>query len=192
VAESDDIDDGEDDPGYPAVVAIDPGGSTGWAILQVHPDCLTNPAQYRILDNIFFKAWGEYNGAEIDMSLQVADLMAEWEGAAFLIEDFILREFSMDRALLSPVRITSHLEWHCTTAYSPPRPVFKQNSELMLSSVTDERLKRWGLYDRHSGDHAREATKHAIIFLRRAMMDPSLRADAWPHIYGEEDHAHAI
>ena len=191
MAEADDLEDGEDDPGFPAVLSIDPGGTSGYSIIQVHPQSLTN-MKYPILDNIVFRTEGEFEGREINQSLQIAELMDSWEGAAFLIEDFILREFSMDRALLSPVRITSHLEWHCATAYAPERPVFKQNSQLMLTSVTDERLRRWGLYNRHSGIHAREATKHGIIFLRRALVDAKLRADAWPHIYGTEDHAHAV
>jgi hypothetical protein len=186
--------DGEDVPTLPAVVSFDPGGTTGWAIIQVHPECLIS-TNYPILENILYRAEGQFEMmSEVDQSKAAAELLDQWEGAAFLIEDFILREFSMDRALLSPVRITSHLEWHCYTNYEPRRPVFKQQSQMMLSTVTDDRMRRWGLYNRRSGVHAREATKHAIVFLRRALQSPALRAAAWPHIYGSEgaDHARAV
>lgn len=183
----------EDDPGSATVIAIDPGVSTGWAIIQVHPDSLTDP-EAPILGNVEYRAEGDIRGKlEIHQSLEIGELIDAWEGAAFLVEDFILREFSMARELLAPVRIKEHLTMYCQVMYEPtPRPMFLQQPSAAMSAVTDDRLRRWGLYNSHSGPHARDATRHAVHFLRRCKEDPILRSTAWPHIYGEADHVRRI
>ena len=65
--------------------------------------------------------------------------------------------------------------------------IFLQNRSPVKTTCTDERLKRWNLYDRSSGPHARDATRHAFYFLRDCrgsnMEAKQKRHLAWPHLY---------
>jgi hypothetical protein len=170
---------------YPAVLAIDPGGTTGWCVMMVHTDALMLD-DVSILDNILYWEQGQFEGNEIQQAQEVMELMDLWDGAAILIEDFILRQFSMGRELLSPVRITAMLEMWATIGYTEPRMVFKQQSELAKSAITDKRLRAWKLY-RPGQEHARDAQRHALTLFRRAKASPALRAKAWPLLYGKAD-----
>ena len=85
---------------------------------------------------------------------------------SLVIEDFILREHSMDRNLLSPVRLTSRLELavHLSPHLKPC--LSYQSPSDAKNVVTDDRLKRWDLYKAGSR-HARDALRHAILHLRK-------------------------
>lgn len=169
----------------PTVVAIDPGGTTGWAVLQVHSQSLID-GDVPILANVEHFASGQFTGSELDQAIEVVDLFEQWPGSALLIEDFILRVSSADRSLLSPVRITAHIEALVQAPRLreglPDLPIFKQTPEMAMSTATDERLKRWGLY-RPGEQHARDATRHAITFIRKMKGQANVRARAWPNIY---------
>lgn len=85
---------------------------------------------------------------------------------SLVAEDFILREKTKARNLLSPVRLTRGLEalvWH--------EPELNPLLSLERSSdskgvVTDERLKRWGFWQRGQR-HARDAIRVLILHLRK-------------------------
>ena len=52
------------------------------------------------------------------------------------------------------------------------------------NTATDDRLKAWDLYQREGGmEHARDADRHAITFLRRASGSKQLRANSWPLMF---------
>lgn len=162
----------------PVVIAIDPGGTTGWAILQVHPESLFDP-EVRILDNVDWWKSGQFTGSEDQQAKDICDLFFSWPGAAMVVEDFILRKMSKDRELLSPVRITAKVEhslWLRKSSY------FLQAPSEAKTTATDERLKSWGLH-RPGEEHARDATRHAITFMRKAKERTRLRMYAWQHLY---------
>jgi hypothetical protein len=89
-------------------IAYDPGGTTGWALLCLHPEAL-NPG-YRILDNVVFWTCGQFVGSDVKQGRDMALLAAAWPTAHLVVEDFILRTFRMDRVLLAPVRVTASFE----------------------------------------------------------------------------------
>lgn len=102
-----------------------------------------------------------------------------------VIESFILRQFSKDPNLLSPVRITASI---AQDLWMHRRYYFTQSPAEAKTTATDERLKNWELYDSHGGmNHARDADRHAITFLRKACQASKvareLREQAWPHLY---------
>lgn len=89
-----------------------------------------------------------------------------------VIEDFIVRIRTQDRSLLSPVRITAmlyyalnHHEPHMLVPDELSVSVHMQQPGIM-STVSDEQLERLGVYWRGQ-EHARAATKHLVVFLRR-------------------------
>lgn len=167
--------------GFPTVIAFDPGGTTGWSAISVHPDSLVDP-DVPILDNIIHWDQGQIEGDEytqVDIILEMLDL---WDGAAAVMEDFQLRTISAE---LSPERIKTIAGWALSRLFDPTRSLFLQMPS-MKETASDDRLKRWDLY-RPGEQHARDATRHAIVFLRRAKASGQIREAAFPHLFGEVD-----
>lgn len=182
------------------VIAVDPGGTTGWSLVSVVPEVLIEPDAF-ILDNILSHQHGQVDcgvhRGNLDTSLHtgisthgefsgVYDLnkfIRSWPTAAVVIEDFNLRQYRMDRDLLSPVRVTAALG-HCL--WLTGRDYHVQSPADAKRTCTDDRLKEWKLYDSAGGmQHARDADRHAILFLRKAKQSPKFRALAWPHLFAD-------
>lgn len=174
---------------WATVIAIDPGGTTGWSVMCVYTDALSD-ADVSILKSIAHRAHGQVGGDEDEQARILIELIAAWPGCAVVVEDFVLRKYLKGRELLSPVRITAKVEYAVKRGLedvqTEPR-LWIQSSSLAKSTATDDRLRQWGLYQREGGlEHARDADRHAITFLRRASERTSIRAKAWPHIYAED------
>ena len=194
-------------PQFATVIALDPGETTGWSLWNIYPEALDDPKE-KILNNIHTWTHGQVdcieqfeaissdppemliNGADPIVQVKEAEaigvaelvgLLRSWEGAAVVIESFILMQQRMDDALLSPVRITAALsQW----LWQQRRTYYLQQPSYAKTTVTDARLKEWGIYQRSGGmKHARDADRHAITFLRRCKADPMFRARAFPHLY---------
>lgn len=182
------------------VIALDPGGTTGWSLMSVHPESLVE-AKADFLDNIFTHQHGEvdcgvhrgnlhsslHTGISTDGEFggvyDLAHFIESWPVAAIVVEDFTLRQMRMDRDLLSPVRITAALGYNI---WISGRDYHVQTAADAKRTCTDDRLKIWGCYDSAGSlRHARDADRHAILFLRKAKSSASFRAKAWPHLYGE-------
>lgn len=182
------------------VIALDPGGTTGWSLISVHPESLTEP-NADFLDNIFHHQHGEVDCGSRRGNLQsslhegistdgefsgVYDLtkfIESWPVAAIVIEDFTLRQMRKDRDLLSPVRITAAIGYNM---WAMGRDYHVQSAGDAKNVCSDVRLKEWKMYDTSGGlRHARDADRHALLFLMKAKMNPKFRAKAWPHLYGE-------
>lgn len=165
--------------GYPTVVAFDPGGITGWAVMTVHPDALTDP-DVPILDNVLHWEQGQVEGAEHDQVDAILEMLDLWDGAAVVMEDFNLRTLAAE---LSPVRIANTVEWALSRLFEPERDMFRQMPSMAMTTATDVRLQRWGFYRADGLEHARDATRHAIVLLRRAKQKRVIRAGAFPHLF---------
>lgn len=186
-----------------AVIALDPGETTGWSLMVVDPRCLVNPA-VKVLSSIYEHQHGQVTAndredpfpgvgrqvPEAGECLMVNDLIAlldTWDHAAVVIEDFILRKSSKGRELLSPVRVTAAIKQFL---WCNGRGFFRQQVSEAKTAATDDRLKVWGMYQRDGGlEHARDADRHAITFLRKATQSAKLRAEAWPHLFPLEQKA---
>lgn len=182
------------------VIALDPGGTTGWSLFNVHPAALSDPT-VSILDNIKLWQHGQIDCGSLKGNLgvskhhgistsgeaagvsEIIGLIRAWPGAAVVIEDFIVRQFNQDRDFLAPVRITAAIsQW----MWQMRREYFVQQPSFAKTTVTDDRLKRWNLYARSGGmNHARDADRHAITFLRRCKAGEEFRQAAFPHLYSE-------
>lgn len=187
----------------PAVIAIDPGETTGWSLVTVNRVCFDR--RYEVHEHIIDHFHGQvdcgrsqgaldiYANIDGDPGLNpdgeaagVARLMQLIDGhpnAAVLIEDFILdySRAKKDRSSLSPVRVTARLEQEL---WQRNRIAHRQTPSLAKVTMSDERLRELGLYQRTGGlEHARDADRHAITFLRRAQLDLELRFRAWPFLF---------
>lgn len=151
------------------VLWFDPGSTTGWCIVSIWRMAV-ELSNYRILSNIAAWSLGEFVGPEGSIVDQMMGLVDAWDGDldAVGLEDFILRQFSMGRELLAPVRISSRFQDRLYTSERSGLLVPAQQPSLAMSTVTDDRLKTWGLYAPTAGKpHARDALRHALTFLRR-------------------------
>lgn len=196
--------DPNDLPETATIIALDPGGTTGWSMMNFHPDALVPEARVGFLENLEEWKHGEIDcgsktgnlGVTLDPGIstdgefagtnEIAGFLRAWPGAAVVIESFDLRQFSKDQDLLSPQRLKATIGydlWMQSREYFTQRPADKP-------IASDDRLKIWGLYQREGGmGHARDADRHAIIFARRCASvgrrGRELRERAWPHLYGE-------
>ena len=165
-----------------SVVGIDPGETTGlaWACIPQRwlVDAPAHEAVARCFENDkVSEAW------QIDCTdeNQAAQAIDEWietvrlkalavtkgavqEHTTIAIEDFILRERTMDRNLLSPVRLTSIIRFNLWQSGDLNQVVMQQPSSAK-STITNKRLKDWGLWQRGM-PHANDAIRHLVLAVR--------------------------
>lgn len=176
------------------IFSIDPGVTTGWSLLILrrfinHKNIFSYPFDI-ILKNKIIWEHGQINtfNFESEATYHLSRMIENFPGAAIVTEDFILRSERKEktRELLSPVRINAKLE---TLLWMQGRRMFLQQPSLAKTTITDERLKLWGCYTSDGGlVHARDADRHALLFVRRCMglQGAGLRTAAWPYIFGEK------
>lgn len=170
-----------------AIVGIDPGVTTGISVIGVNQNELPMPEDV--------EHWGSdqlsYGGSgNIDDIVKVKDgyveqmishmigdvieqLTAYYELRVIVaIEDFIVRQQNSSREFLAPVRITAGI---VQEIYELPNvKVVYQSPSDAKTVCKDERMDKWGYNIRTQKDrHARDADRHSILFLRRAMEKPS-------------------
>lgn len=196
------------------VLAFDPGGTTGWCAMGIPKLALfptSDDESLEWMDYIQFSHGqidcmtmtfeeAEHNvkrhnglsiGAENRGVSKMIDLTVEYNFPAIVLEDFILdfKKADMKRETLSPVRLISMFSYGLQIIIKKDQrpPIFIQGRSNVKTTATDERLKNWGLYDRNSGNHARDATRHAAYFLRGcrggSFEAAQKRHDAWPHLF---------
>jgi hypothetical protein len=172
------------------VFAVDPGGTTGWAWCSL-PVAPFLELRHDLIAELEFDC-GQVDGLENAQTSQLMQIMYDlrFDGGPLIIEDFVLRKFTKDADLLAPVRITARLEYAvevgCWMVDGIPTragtfrqfKIRKQQPSLAMSTVTDDRLREWGLWE-VGQPHARDALRHAVTFLRRAKQDAALRRWAW-------------
>lgn len=185
------------------LLSLDPGETTGWSAMRVPVAALRQRGAARTLQRCWW-AHGTIQRSGIgtgSMAQAVSDsrhvtnifgLMDrvfeefvhtadDGEGGldvfdefVLVMENFKLRMMSMDENLLAPVRIKERLLDRLWVARSP-LPVFLQAPSDAKKIVSDERLRTWGMYRSNSGPHARDADRHAILFLRRFASERAIR-----------------
>lgn len=182
------------------VVAIDPGGTTGWSVMKLDYTGLTTPTT-PVEDAIHTWRHGQVHcGAESGSAadtVSAAIYTGETAGVlvlenivaentllagvtAVVFEDFILQKQNRGRDILSPVRITAALDQLLWEKQATTR--FRQMPADAKVALTDDRLSNLGFYDEHGGQHARDADRHALLFLRKCRQKPSLTRSAWPAV----------
>ena len=189
----------------PTIIALDPGETTGWSLIRVDLKVLSD--RLDLSNNIVLHQHGQIDCGKTQGALDVMDksdpgLNADGEArgverilylidqnpdAAIIVEDFIvnMRKLTKARHGLSPVRITARLEqelWHRN------RYILRQSVSDAKGSMNDERLKEFDRYQRTGGlNHARDADRHAMLFLRKCQTNAQLRHLAWPQTFDEPE-----
>lgn len=194
------------------IIAIDPGETTGWSIMapklvisgtNAEPyavmtashredkwrhgqiDCGRARGELNIDEGTASLLGGNNTAGECEGSAELIALCREHPGAAIVVEDFIVDfgQLKKDRVGLSPVRITAKLE---QAMWEDSRYIILQDRANAKSTMNDDRLREFGLYERQGGlRHARDADRHAMYFMRRCQVSPKLRHRAWPWLFPE-------
>lgn len=194
------------------VIAFDPGGTTGYCVMGVQPEALT--ATDSLHENLKHIEYGQIDcgtkhgqtGAGMNRGhdglnmpgeyagiVQMMNLREDFKESPIVIEDFVLdvHKANRGRDLLTPVRIISGFSMLLQYSFGSEQleRIFIQNRSLAKTTCTDERLRNWGLYDSSSGAHSRDATRHALYFLRdccgNSYNASYKRYLAWPHLFDD-------
>jgi len=187
-------------PPHLHVLGIDPGGTTGWSLITVPRSSIYGKTPGQVLE---FK-YGEIHGPEDDQAIEISRLARQIQnldygiGPAVVVEDFdLMPHYNNTSAdvVLSPVRIAAKLQmlYHMgeSEAFRSGERVrvslrlmgesliVMQGRTMAKQTATDERLRAWGLYTHRTGDHIRDATRHAITAIRRAKSNQEFRDSMW-------------
>lgn len=171
------------------VIGIDPGDTTGCALITVPITCVFSRERAEILRSEFL----EIVGPDYEQAIEIARYAREVQaldykvGPAISVEDWDVdpRFKSTDPAALIPVRIAAQLRLLRRLSQTGARPllgdatVTLQGRTLAKQTYTDDRLREVGLYVPGS-DHIRDATRQALTLLRRARKDPEFARACWP------------
>ncbi len=189
------------------VIGLDPGGTTGWSVMRVaYADLINAELQTHKIVHSWYHGQvdcGTLRGnagvsasgtGDDEMGISetgeaagvyVLDNLISWNvPAAVVVEDFIIdrRRLSTGRDFLSPVRVTyrlHQLQWAQRQNTWHIQPVSDK------STANDERLRRWGFFTgTHADRHARDADRHALVFLRKLRGNVSRVEQAFP-VVGE-------
>lgn len=177
----------KDEMAWCEVLAYDPGGTTGWAVMCIEPKELLNGGSLRRRSLKHYAA-GQIVGSEMTQVDQLVELIDIWPNAAVVGESFVQRirntGLETDPAY-SPVRINAVIKWWLATE---DRFLYKQTPTTAKSAWTDERLEAAKLDPEggHANRHARDGCRHAALFINRARQQKGLRHNAWPQYFNEK------
>lgn len=151
------------------LLALDPGGRTGWAECSVDFRAFSRP-EHKVLANLNWYESGYLTGTEFEQLTVLERLVTDlhWDSMPFtpksqvVSEDFDLVQLKGGKELLSPVRINSVVAWFCMTK----GVAFDLQARQLRTSVTKERLKLFGFEGRYQKDEF-AAMQHMVTYLRR-------------------------
>jgi hypothetical protein len=168
---------------YLPLLAVDPGEGTGVALVTVPRTTIFDQAPY---DGVNVVWYDEIVGPENDQTDHLAGIVRyvlinqRMPYCPVVLEDFILRKFTADRALLTPVRLNAKIDYRLSRDNLPGMSeIFYQSSGMAMDTIPEDRLKDYGLYAKGQ-KNARMAMCHALTFLRRARDKKLIREAAWP------------
>lgn len=153
--------------------AIDPGGTTGWSILEVPARVLLRGEEIDYSRH----TCGHITGTDNEQTTQIVELFDQDPRTIVIMENFTLQQLAVE---LSPVTIAAKVEfmmWYEGIA----NPYVKQMPSDAKGTATDARLRRWGLWA-VGKEHARDANRHNATFARKLQNDKALLLEYAPWI----------
>lgn len=174
------------------VIGIDPGALTGWCRVTVPRQSIFGDADSEIVE----WDYGIFQGDECEQAINIARYARETQsldyktGPALVVEawDIAPHAKSTDPETLSPIRIGSHLVMlrYLTDLFQKGPGInwlgdstVTFQSRTIKSSMDDDRLKSRHMYV--AQDDIRDATRHALMALRRARNNPEFAEQLWPY-----------
>lgn len=163
------------------VLGIDPGETTGWATITVPRLSIFGTEPGRIVD---FET-GELYGDEFLQVRDLARMSRQLGGLSGPFPAICCEGYrpgltkSTGQEVLAPVRLAAAIRYavyagHFGDVCMPPDmlPAFAKEA------APDDRLEAWGIYTA-GPDHIRDATRQAIVGIRRAKTNAKYRDECW-------------
>lgn len=165
------------------VLALDPGGTTGWACASVWDDDAWGPGMIADIGSSLMV--GQIKVAsESENAYEIIKLIGALEPDVVVAEDFVLfpdREHSSKRDGTTPMRILAVLDffwWMATWGPDADRakargglPVLAKQMPGERTVITDEMIRKWGWWRTQKrqggGPHAMDALRHLIVYVRK-------------------------
>lgn len=165
-------------------MGIDPGGTSGWAVIGVHERTIYRDYPGRISH---FEA-GQVTGGYSAQVLELMRISTLFHPLIIALESFDPRKPIRTEEYTSPILIGARIQF-CIDTHYVLKPLFYQTPSQAMDTANDYRLKVWGLYQ-PGPDHIKDATRHAITFIRRAKSSERLRTEAWGSTEDQRQRAH--
>lgn len=163
------------------VIGVDPGETTGVAVIRIPLDTMYGDAPGRIVSHFTI----ELTGPETAQAQTFCRVAKRYIWPAIAMEDFSLRTSVTSREVLAPVRMASKIQFCVDTGLAGPVTGWEwQMPAMAKETMPDNRLEKAGLYTKGS-DHIRDASRHAMTLIRRAKQDERLRRRVF-HYPGNE------
>jgi len=167
-----------------SVLAIDPGGTSGWYWISIPRDCIFGYEDSRVVEFDY----GEFTGDLAYQAEEIATLARELQGLEYKVGPAIICEaWDIDPAFkvtdletLSPVELGAMLKLLRRQKKLADCSLHFQQRGQAFSCMTDERLRKRGLWIEGS-DHIRAACRHAYTALRRANENLAFAKELWPY-----------
>jgi hypothetical protein len=147
------------------VMGVDPGGTTGVVVWD------TDLSECVLCEEL--RSGGEHS-AELRVALLVSRYVVDYDVDLVIIEDFILRGVagSTKRESLSPARLGFGIACLLSLLAADERAGLEVVLRLAgdaISIMTNDRLKRLGMYVKYpgGGTHVRDAMRHVALELRK-------------------------
>jgi hypothetical protein len=157
------------------LMGIYPNEVTAWALFTVPRESIFGYSDPEIVE----WDYGKFDGDDVTQAQELARLVREVQSLDFKLGvAMITKAWDGDQDDISPVRLGAMLLLLQRQKQLGDSTITFQSWQLS-ESVTDERLKRIGLYV--ADDNIRAATRHAITGLRRANEHPEFAAKLWPY-----------
>lgn len=140
------------------VMAVDPGVTSGWVVGHVANGAVGGVVDLgQVVGPGWHGGWGCVASAKDLVAIGLGYGCKMW-----VIEDFVLHGggHSSERAGLEPVRVTSAM-----LVMLEDRGVVCLSAVSGKSVITDDRLKRWGLWE-PGKPHAMDAMRHLVLYAR--------------------------
>jgi|SRR5215472_11014971 len=166
------------------LLALDPGGTTGWYLVIVPRDSIFGWEDPRVIEYDY----GEFDGPLPQQAMAIARLAREIQGLTYKVGPAIVceawdidPEFKVtDPETLSPVELGAMLKMLQHQKLLGDATLHFQQRSLAKSCMTDERLKRRRLWVEGSR-HIRDACRHAYTGLRRANENIDFAKELWTY-----------
>jgi len=143
-------------------MGVVPGSTSGVAIIGVHERTIYRDYPGKIIHNEAFDITGNLTS----QVFEIMTVLSEFWPCALVVESFNSKKPIANQGCLDPVRVGARIEM-CVESHYTLAPLFWQTPVIALDTAPDNNLKLWGIYEPEP-DHIRNATRHAITFIRRA------------------------
>lgn len=175
ILDEDRVGDLDELPAWPRVLAVDPGLHTGWAVLWFDPDVVFDTSRPIATAHVAWQCGmllGDENSI-LDHLVRIgAAVGIGGEGLAVVHETFRVRRIAFEESFLSPARISAAHKWALHRGVRDRsdmvvrrRKVHWQEAVDAKSVANDNRLRLWQMY-MPGPDHPRDATRHAVLWVR--------------------------